>query len=63
MGGTHSAPSVGASVMGIWRHSLEMEAGEDAAMEVHCNSHGCDKWNSAYDLFQLDTSVGVDRMK
>ncbi len=61
-GGTHTAPSVGFAVQGIWRHSMEMQAGEDAAMEVHCNSHGCDKWNSAYDLFQLDTSVGVDRM-
>ena len=61
-GGTHTAPSVGINVTGVWHHALELEAGEDAAVEVHCNSHGCNTWNSAYDLFQLDTAVGVDRL-
>ena len=61
-GGTHTAPPVGMEVIGAWQHSMELEAGEDAAIKVHCNSHGCDRWNSGYDLFQMDTSVGVDRM-
>jgi hypothetical protein len=61
-GGTHTAPSVGISVTGVWNHALELQAGETAAMEVHCNSHGCGDWNSTYDLFQLDTSAGVDRI-
>ena len=56
-GGTHTAPSIGMNIQGVWRHSLEMQAGEDAAVEVHCNSHGCDKWNSGYDLF----SAGHER--
>ena len=61
-GGTHTAPSSGLDILGEWRHSMELQAGDDAAIAVHCNSHGCNKWNSAYDLFQMDTSVGVDRM-
>ena len=61
-GGTHTVPSVGMAVQGVWNHSMELEAGENAAIEVHCNSHGCNKWNSGYDLFQMDTSVGLDRM-
>ncbi len=61
-GGTHTAPGVGLNVGGVWRHSVDLEAGEDAAVAVHCNSHGCDKWNSSYDLFQMDTSAGQDRM-
>jgi lysophospholipase L1-like esterase len=57
-GGTHTAPSAGLSVGGVWYHALELEGGEDAAIEVHCNSHGCNKWNSAYNLFELDSSAG-----
>jgi lysophospholipase L1-like esterase len=58
--GTHTAPSVGLSVSGVWNHSLELGAGEDAAIDVHCNSHGCNTWNSAYNLFELDNSAGID---
>jgi lysophospholipase L1-like esterase len=58
--GTHTAPSVGLSVAGVWNHSLELEAGEDAAIEFHCNSHGCGTWNSAYNLFELDNTAGID---
>ena len=61
-GGTHTAPSVGMSVAGVWHHSMELEAGEDAAIEVHCNSHGCGAWNSGYDLFQMDYASGLDRI-
>ena len=49
-------------VNGVWSDSLSIEAGENAAIAVHCNSHGCDKWNSGYDLFQMDTDFGVDRL-
>ncbi|MEO6911875.1 MAG: hypothetical protein ABI158_13230, partial [Edaphobacter sp.] len=27
---------------------------------IHCNSHGCGKWNSNYDLFELDSAASVD---
>ena len=29
-------------------------------LAVHCNSHGCNKWNSGYNLFLLDSSAGWD---
>ena len=62
-GGTHLPPSVGMNLLGVWNHSMEMEAGESAVFDVHCNSHGCNNWNSTYDLFDMDSSTGTDRMR
>ncbi len=59
-GGTHLAPDVGIQVLGVWNHSLTLQAGETSAVHVNCNSHGCNKWNSGYDLFLMDTGVGQD---
>lgn len=59
-GGTHTKPNAGMGISGVWNHALELEAGEDAAIAVSCNSHGCNTWNSAYNLFELDTAVGAD---
>jgi lysophospholipase L1-like esterase len=59
-GGTHAVPGAGLGVSGVWHDSVEVEAGESSVLRVHCNSHGCDRWNSPYSLFQLDTSVGED---
>ena len=61
-GGTHAVPFAGMGVQGIWDRSLDLQAGESTAIAVHCNSHGCNKWNSAYDLFTMDTGVGQDHM-
>ena len=61
-GGTHTAPSTGISVAGVWQNAFETQAGETAVMRVHCNSHGCGTWNSGYDLFGLDTGVGQDNI-
>ena len=61
-GGTHTAPDIGLNVSGVWQHAIELQAGENAAIRVHCNSHGCGKWNSSYDLFQMDTAVGQDQV-
>ena len=61
-GGTHSAPTSGVNVVGVWKQSMEMQAGESTVFDVHCNSHGCNRWNSSYDLFKLDTSTGADRL-
>jgi lysophospholipase L1-like esterase len=58
--GTHTAPNAGLSVAGVWNHALELEGGEDAAIKVFCNSHGCNTWNSAYNLFELQTGAGQD---
>ncbi len=61
-GGTHSVPNSGLNIVGVWGNGLEMQAGEGAAVSVHCNSHGCNTWNSAYNLFQMDTGVGQDSL-
>ena len=62
-GGTHAAPGSGLGVEGVWTNSLEVQGGETAVVRVHCNSHGCDKWNSPYNLFQMDTSAGNDALQ
>ena len=59
-GGTHLVPDTGIQVLGLWSQALELEAGETSAIHVNCNSHGCNKWNSGYNLFQMDTGVGQD---
>ncbi len=61
-GGTHTAPATGINVQGVWSSSISVEAGEAAAIAVHCNSHGCGKWNSGYDLFAMDTPTGADHL-
>ncbi len=47
---------------GIWQRTMDMQAGEQSVFSVHCNSHGCGRWNSSYNLFELDSSAGVDTM-
>ena len=59
-GGTHSAPDVAYESLGIWKRTMEAQAGELGVFQIHCNSHGCGRWNSGYDLFQLDSSTGAD---
>jgi trimeric autotransporter adhesin len=59
-GGTHSAPHAAYEAMGIWQRTMEMQAGEESVFTVHCNSHGCGKWNSGYNVFEFDSSVGGD---
>jgi trimeric autotransporter adhesin len=59
-GGTHSAPHAAYEELGIWQRTMDMQAGEQSVFSVHCNSHGCGRWNSNYNLFELDSSAGVD---
>jgi trimeric autotransporter adhesin len=57
-GGTHAAPQVALEVDGVWLKTMNVQAGEQSAFSIHCNSHGCGKWNSGYDLFELDNNTG-----
>ena len=57
-GGTHWAPAVAYQELGIWQKTMDAQAGEQSVFSIHCNSHGCGKWNSGYDLFELDNSTG-----
>ncbi len=59
-GGTHQVPDSAYLVTGAWRNSLEVEAGTDAVMLVHCNIHTCGRWNSTYSLFAMDRVGGQD---
>jgi lysophospholipase L1-like esterase len=59
-GGTHTVPGFAYVEQGIWQRTMDVQAGEQSVFSVHCNSHGCGRWNSGYDLFELDSNVGVD---
>ena len=59
-GETHVAPEVGMSVTGPWRSSLDVQAGENNGILMRCNSHGCNRWDSAYNLFALQSSAYYD---
>lgn len=59
-GGTHAAPGAALLLKGVWNSPVDMQAGESSAITVRCNSHGCTKWNSNYNLFNLQSSAGVD---
>jgi hypothetical protein len=59
-GGTHGYPEAAYESTGIWRRTMNLAAGEQAAFTIHCNLHGCGNWNSGYNLFELDSSAGSD---
>lgn len=59
-GGTHSAPDAAYEATGVWNRTMEAQAGEISAFQLHCNSHGCGRWNSGYNLFELDSASGAD---
>jgi len=59
-GGTHTYPDVAYEATGVWQRTMSLTAGEQAAFTIHCNLHGCGNWNSTYNLFELDSSVGGD---
>lgn len=61
-GGTHNPPYAAFEGEGVWRFGMEMQAGEESAFHIRCNSHGCGKWNSGYNLFELDSNTGGDRI-
>jgi trimeric autotransporter adhesin len=57
-GGTHTVPLSAYQALGIWQKTMDAQAGEQSVFSIHCNSHGCGKWNSGYDLFELDNNTG-----
>ncbi len=44
----------------MWTNAVDVKAGESAACQVRCNSHGCSKWYSVHNLFNLQSSGGAD---
>jgi lysophospholipase L1-like esterase len=61
-GGTHLPPDAAYLAQGVWGRTMIAQAGEASVFAIHCNSHGCNNWNSGYNLFELDSSVGRDSM-
>jgi hypothetical protein len=61
-GGTHGVPVSGIQVGGVWSNALEVEAGTGSVLYAHCNLHGCGNWNSTYNLLQMDSLVGLDKV-
>ncbi|QNI36818.1 GDSL-type esterase/lipase family protein [Edaphobacter albus] len=59
-GGTHTAPDAALVTKGVWQRSMILDAGERAVFAIRCNSHGCGRWNSGYNLFEMNSSVGTD---
>jgi hypothetical protein len=61
-GGTLTPPTDAYSVLGVWQNDLEVQAGQNAIVRAHCNAHGCNRWDSGYGLFQMDSATGLDEM-
>jgi hypothetical protein len=59
-GGTHALPFAAYLSQGTWQSTMDAQAGDRNVFAIHCNSHGCGRWNSAYNLFQLDSATSVD---
>lgn len=58
MGGTHAPPKAGMRIGGVWNNDMQLTAGESNTFYVLCKTGGCDKWNSAYNLFALQNTAG-----
>ena len=61
-GGTHGVPDAAYVATGPWDRTLDIDAGVTAVMNIHCNLHGCNKWNSGYSLFLLQAASGLDSL-
>ena len=61
-GGTHQLPDAAYVVEGPWQRDIDVQAGAQAVLSVHCNLHGCNRYDSAYNLAQMDSANGVDTL-
>jgi len=59
-GGTHAVPDAALVTSGAWKRTMIADAGEQSVFTIHCNLHSCGRWNSTYNLFELDSSVATD---
>jgi hypothetical protein len=59
-GGTHEPPDDAYMANGVWNTDFEVDAGALSLIRAHCNWHGCNRWNSGYSLFALDSAHGED---
>ena len=59
-GGTHQVPDAAYVASGPWRNAMEVDAGTEAVVRVHCNLNSCTRWDSGYALFAMDRNGGVE---
>jgi hypothetical protein len=59
-GGTHTVPDDAYVALGPWNNDFEVDAGVNSVMRIHCSYVGCNRWNSGYRLFDMDTVIGED---
>ena len=59
-GGTHLAPDQAIGIQGPWLNAMDIQAGENSGIVMRCNSHGCNRWDSSYNLFALQSSAYYD---
>jgi trimeric autotransporter adhesin len=57
-GGTHFPPHAAYEEVGVWQRTMEMQAGEQSVFTINCNSRGCGRWDSNYNLFELQNNAG-----
>jgi hypothetical protein len=60
-GGTHNVPDYAYVVQGAWSRDFDVQAGNVAVIWAHCNLYGCNRWDSTYNLFALDSAAGSGR--
>jgi len=61
-GGVYSPPDNAYGISGEWANDFNMIAGDNAVLKVHCKALGCNRWDSAYSLFDMDSAVGEDTL-
>ncbi|HEV2577929.1 MAG TPA: hypothetical protein VGU25_12035 [Acidobacteriaceae bacterium] len=59
-GGTHPVPDDAYQARGVWGTDFEVDAGTGSIIRAHCNLHTCNRWDSGYSLFDLDSAAGQD---
>ena len=59
-GGTYGVPDDAYVASGPWSTDFEVDAGTQSVIRAHCNLHGCNRWDSGYSLFDLDSASGQD---
>ena len=62
-GGNHTPPTAAFLASGVWQNTMQLDAGQTSVFDINCNYHGCGRWDSTYDLFDLQSSAGVDTIR
>lgn len=59
-GGTHNLPTAANTIGGLWDKSFIIDSPVTSLIDVNCTLHGCNRWDSGYNLFELQSDAGAD---